>query len=103
MQRSSNSWQESRAAADAEAGRNPEKTPAACRRFYSGSAADAARRPSTLNRAGREAGDVVVEEEDVEDDDGDRAEHRARHELSPVVDIAADQLLRHAHADRDLV
>ena len=45
-----------------------------------------------LHRAGGEAGDVVVEEEDVEDHDRHRAEHRARHQRAPEVDVAADQL-----------
>src|SRR6185503_7735985 len=50
-----------------------------------------------------ETGNVVVEEEDVEDDDGDGAEDGTGHERAPEVDVASDQLGRHAHARRDLV
>src|SRR5713226_7099071 len=39
-----------------------------------------------------EARDVVLDEERIDERDGDRAEQRARHQLSPEVDVAADQL-----------
>src|SRR5713226_2193162 len=61
------------------------------------------RRQWLFHRAGGQARDVVVEEEDVEDDDRDGAEDGAGHELTPVVDVAADQLARDPDARRDLV
>ena len=49
--------------------------------------------PSELfHGAGGEAGDVVVEGKNVEDDDGDGAEDRAGHQLAPEVDVAADHM-----------
>src|SRR3990172_7492375 len=56
-----------------------------------------------LDGPGSQARDVVVEEEDVEDDDGHRTQDGARHQLPPEVDVAADQLARDADAGRDLV
>src|SRR5881296_751679 len=47
---------------------------------------------STLHRAGRQTGHVVLHEERVDDRDRHRAEQRRRHELAPVEDVAADQL-----------
>src|SRR5947207_2223833 len=55
-----------------------------------------------LHRAGREPGDVVVEEEDVDADDRHRREHRPGHERAPVVDVATDQVRGDAD-DRGLV
>jgi hypothetical protein len=52
-----------------------------------------------LDRAG-EAGDVVLDEEGIEDHHGDRADQRARHQGSPVVDVALHQLGDHAHRHR---
>src|SRR5262245_7477309 len=56
-----------------------------------------------LHRPRRETRHVIVEEEDVEDDDGDRAKDGASHELTPEVDITPDELAGDAHAGRDLV
>src|SRR6266849_3435334 len=53
---------------------------------------------STLHRPG-EAGDVVLDEEGIDEGHRDRPEQGPGHELAPEVDVAADQL-RH-HADRD--
>src|SRR4030095_8480764 len=47
---------------------------------------------SALDRTGREAGDVVAKEEDVDHHDGDAREQRAGHERAPEVDVAADQV-----------
>jgi hypothetical protein len=43
----------------------------------------------SLDRARGEPGDVVVEEEYVGEDDGHRPDERARHQRSPVKDVAA--------------
>src|SRR5438034_970714 len=56
-----------------------------------------------LQGARRQAGDVVVEEEDVQNHDRDRAEDGARHEGAPEVDVATDQLGRNPDARRDLL
>src|ERR1044071_2590855 len=45
----------------------------------------------TFNRAG-EAGDVVLDEERIDDRDRDGAEQRAGHQLSPDEDVGADEL-----------
>src|ERR1041384_4521310 len=45
------------------------------------------------------AGDVILDEERVDERDRHRAEQRARHELAPEEDVAADQL--RDHADRN--
>src|SRR5215470_497353 len=45
-----------------------------------------------LDGAGRQSSHVVVEEEDVGDHDGKRADAGAGHQPAPVVDVAADQL-----------
>src|SRR2546426_6749610 len=50
---------------------------------------------SPLDGAG-EGGDVVLDEEGVDEGDGDGAEEGARHERSPVEDVAAHQLGEHA-------
>ena len=50
-----------------------------------------------LDRARGETGDVVVEEEDVDDHDRDAREQRPRHERAPEVDVAADQVRGDAH------
>src|SRR5688572_14301637 len=47
--------------------------------------------PSALYRAG-ESGDVVLDEERVDDRHRDGAEERARHELAPEIDVTPDQL-----------
>src|SRR5438445_379179 len=60
-------------------------------------------RPTLLQRARGEAGDVVVEEEDVKDDDGDGAENGAPHERTPEVAVATDQLGGDANARGDLL
>src|SRR5213594_3038325 len=52
--------------------------------------------------AGGESRHVVVEEPDVDDDDGKARHHRPRHQRAPVVDVAADQVGGHAD-DRGLV
>src|ERR1051326_4861624 len=46
---------------------------------------------SAIDRS-REAGNVVLHEERIDDGDGDRPEQRPRHELAPEVDVAADEL-----------
>src|SRR5689334_12885745 len=51
----------------------------------------------------REAGDVVLHEERIHDGHRDRAQQRARHELAPEVDVAADELRDDAHRDRLLL
>src|SRR4030095_2388682 len=51
----------------------------------------------------REAGDVVLHEERIDDRDWDRAQEGSRHELPPEVDVAADQLRDDAHRDRLLL
>src|SRR4029453_16395625 len=48
--------------------------------------------PSPFDRARGEARDVVVEEEDVHDDDGDARQQGAPHEGAPEVDVSADQV-----------
>src|SRR5688572_2203923 len=48
----------------------------------------------------RESGDVVLDEERVDDGDQNGAEERARHELPPEVDISPDQLGDDAHGHR---
>src|SRR5207302_10000733 len=48
----------------------------------------------------RQSGHVVVEEEDVGDHDGQRADAGAGHQPAPVVDVAADQLREHADGHR---
>src|SRR5437762_346524 len=55
-----------------------------------------------LDGAG-EAGDVVLDEERIDDRDGDRAEQRPRHELAPEVDVATDELGDHADGNRFLL
>src|SRR6185295_12170159 len=55
-----------------------------------------------LHGAGQ-AGDVVLDEERIDDRDRDGAEQRPRHELAPEVDVAADQLRDDAHRDRLLL
>src|SRR5262245_3384466 len=55
-----------------------------------------------LHRAG-EAGDVVLDEERVDQGDRHGAEQRAGHQLAPEEDIAADQLRDHAHRHRLLI
>src|SRR5678815_3098620 len=55
-------------------------------------------RPLTFHRPGH-AGDVILDEERVDERDRHRAEQRARHELAPEEDVAADQL--RDHADRN--
>src|SRR5437867_840944 len=52
-------------------------------------------RPLVLHGAGGGTGDVVVDEERVDDRHGDRAEQRPRHQLAPVKDVAADELGHH--------
>src|SRR5882724_10405221 len=39
----------------------------------------------------RQSRDVVVEEEDVGHDDGQRADAGARHQAAPVIDVPADE------------
>src|SRR5215510_10087605 len=56
----------------------------------------------SLDGAG-ESRDVILDEERVDDGHGDGAEQGARHELSPEVDVAADQLGDHAHGHRFLL
>src|SRR5215218_3303919 len=46
---------------------------------------------STLCRTGGQAGNVIVHQEGVDDQRRRRAEQRARHDLSPVEDVAPDQ------------
>src|SRR5215510_4665285 len=53
--------------------------------------------PLAFHRAGQ-AGDIVLDKEGIHEGHRDRAEQRAGHELTPEVDVAADQL-RH-DADR---
>src|SRR5215467_2555760 len=57
---------------------------------------------SALDGAG-ESRDVILDEERVDDGHGDGAEQGARHELSPEVNVAADQLGDHAHGHRLLL
>src|SRR6185437_4856122 len=47
---------------------------------------------SRLDRPGGEAGDIVLDEERVDDRDRDRAEQGAGHQLPPIEHVAADQL-----------
>src|SRR5882672_947647 len=54
--------------------------------------------PSTLRRAGRETGDVIVHQERVDDERRRGAEQRAGHDLAPVEHVALDQ--RGDDADR---
>src|SRR5262249_15191634 len=61
------------------------------------------RRTALLHRAGGQSGDVVVEEEHVDHDDGDGAQDGAGHQRAPEVDVAADQLADDAHGHRLLV
>src|SRR5206468_12323783 len=61
------------------------------------------KRRRLLDGARGQAGDVVVEEEDVEDDDGHGAEDGPRHERAPEIDVAADQLAGDTHAGRELL
>src|SRR5690242_2043317 len=56
-----------------------------------------------LHRAGGEARNVIVQEEDVEDDDRHRAQHRPGHQRAPEIDVAPDQLAGHPHARGDLL
>src|SRR5215467_3856702 len=46
--------------------------------------------PLAFHRAGQ-AGDIVLDKERIDEGDRDRAEQRARHQLPPEVDVAADQ------------
>src|SRR5205085_8836223 len=57
---------------------------------------------SSLDRAG-DAGDVVLDEEGVDDRHRDRAQERARHQRPPEEDVAADQLRGDADRHRLLV
>src|SRR5215813_14018137 len=57
---------------------------------------------SALDGAG-ESRHVVLDEERVDDGHGDGAEQGARHELSPEVDVAANQLGDHSHGHRLLL
>src|SRR5258705_6737216 len=52
-----------------------------------------------LHGAGQ-AGDVVLDEEGVDEGHRHRAQQRARHELPPEVDVAADELGDYAHRYR---
>src|SRR4051794_27750376 len=47
---------------------------------------------STLDGAGGQAGDIVLDEEGIDDGDRDRAEQGRGHQLAPVEDVAAHQL-----------
>src|SRR5262249_18873994 len=58
---------------------------------------------SVFHRASGEAGDVVIEEHHVNDYDRNRSHHRARHQRPPVIDVAPNQIVRHAHRDGLLV
>src|SRR5258705_11794731 len=56
-----------------------------------------------LDGAGGEAGGVIIEKEYVQDHDGHRGQHRARHERAPEVDVPANQLGRDPHTPGDLL
>src|SRR2546425_929958 len=58
--------------------------------------------PSAFHGPGQ-ARDVVLHEERVDEGDGDRAEQRARHQLAPEVDVAADELGDDADGHRFLL
>src|SRR5213594_4940616 len=58
--------------------------------------------PSAFHGPGQ-ARDVVLHEERVDEGDGDRAEQRARHQLAPEVDVAADELGHHSDGHRLLL
>src|SRR5438034_8521001 len=51
---------------------------------------------SALHGAGGEAGDVVLHEERVDEGDGNGAQERPGHQLTPVEGVAADQLAHDA-------
>src|SRR2546422_4735451 len=51
---------------------------------------------SALHAAGH-SGDIVLDEERIDDGDRNRADQRAGHERPPEEDVAADQLRDHAH------
>src|SRR5947208_1286778 len=57
---------------------------------------------STLHAAGH-SGDIVLDEERIDDGDRNRADQRAGHERPPEEDVAADQLRDHAHRHRLLL
>src|SRR6266478_4980547 len=50
------------------------------------------RRPSSVDRARDQAGDTMLDKERIDDGDRDRAQQDACHQLSPVEQVAADQL-----------
>src|SRR5437867_7546319 len=58
--------------------------------------------PSAFHGPGQ-ARDVVLHEERVDEGDGDRAEQRARHQLAPEVDVAADEFGDDADGHRFLL
>src|SRR5262245_41798593 len=58
--------------------------------------------PSALDGAGKR-GHVVLDEEGVDESDGDGTEEGARHERPPVEDVATHQLREHADRDRLLL
>src|SRR5947209_20090756 len=47
---------------------------------------------SALYRSGSEAGDVVVEEPHIDDDDGHARQHGTGHQRAPVINVPADQV-----------
>src|SRR5260221_10119066 len=53
---------------------------------------------SALHASGH-AGDVIVDEEGIDDRHRDRADQRAGHQRPPEEHVAADQLRHHAHRD----
>src|SRR5438270_343038 len=55
-----------------------------------------------LDRAG-EAGDVVLDEEGVDQRHRDRAQECSRHELAPEIDVTPDELRDHPDRDRLLL
>src|SRR5690348_10419813 len=57
---------------------------------------------SPFDRSG-EAGDVVLDEERVDERHRDRAEQRARHQLAPIEDVAAHQFRGDPDRDRLLL
>src|SRR5262249_34471052 len=55
--------------------------------------------PLAFHRA-RQAGDIVLDKEGINEGHRDRPEERARHELAPKIDVAPDQLGHHADRHR---
>src|SRR5690349_8799284 len=61
------------------------------------------RAPLSFDGRSGDAADELVEEEVVHDRDGNADQQRAGHERSPEIDVAPDELRRHAERHRLLV